>query len=147
MPPPPGYPATRPRCAARVPCGQHTRDAQAQTATRAGQRRMPRGSQTCVTNKPAQNDGLVRGGRAVAEKAGEQQRVASGYARLPRTFQSICRGAHPAPFPAVVPISVYDLLCRSRTSAHLQILSIAKYRSESLSARSASTRPFCFGES
>ena len=46
---------------------------------------MPRGSQTCVTNKPAQNDGLVRGGRAVAEKAGEQQRVASGYARLPRT--------------------------------------------------------------
>ena len=46
---------------------------------------MPRGSQTCVMNKPAQNDGLVRGGRAVAEKAGEQQRVASGYARLPRT--------------------------------------------------------------
>ena len=46
---------------------------------------MPRGSQTCVTNKPAQNDGLVRLGRAVAEQVGEQQRVASGYARLPRT--------------------------------------------------------------
>jgi hypothetical protein len=67
-----------------VPCGQHTGDTQAQTATRARQRRMPRDSQTCVTNEPAQNDGLVRVGRAVAEQAGEQKRVASGYARLPR---------------------------------------------------------------
>ena len=38
-----------------------------------------------VTSEPAQNDGLVRSGRAVAEQAGEEQRVASGYARLPHT--------------------------------------------------------------
>lgn len=44
--------------------------------------------QMCVTNEPAQNDGLVRVGRAVAKQAGEQQGVASGYARLPRTAET-----------------------------------------------------------
>jgi hypothetical protein len=46
---------------------------------------MPRGSQPCVTNEPAQNDSLVRVGRAVTEQAGKQQRVDSGYALLPHT--------------------------------------------------------------